>query len=140
MFIYADADGCLMRVLKTDDEIAQYGPPGSYAEELEIDADTNPQILQRIDTAWNDVRLVGGMLTYKGAPIAVNPPGPTWLVQAETIDAKSRILTAIDAALTDYAAALERWDVLTAAQQKAVLRRLVEVQAQLLRYHRREWL
>ena len=59
---------------------------------------------------------------------------------AEATDAKARILAAIDSALTDYAAALERWDVLTAVQQKAVLRRLVEVQAQLLRYHRREWL
>lgn len=62
------------------------------------------------------------------------------VLDAESADAKARILGAIDAALTDYAAALERWDVLTAVQQKAVLRRLVETQAQLLRYHRREWL
>jgi len=61
-------------------------------------------------------------------------------VRVDAEDAKARILAAIDAALADYAAALERWDVLTVTQQKAVLRRLVEVQAQLLRYHRREWL
>ena len=62
------------------------------------------------------------------------------VADTEAGDAKARILAAIDAALADYAAALERWDVLTAAQQKAVLRRLVETQAQLLRYNRREWL
>ena len=140
MLIYADTSGHLVRVLKMDDEIVQYGPPSSYAETLEIDADTNPQLVQRIDTAWNDVRLVSGVLTYKGTPVTVNPPGPAWLARVDAEDAKTRILAAIDAALADYAAALDRWDVLTAAQQKAVLRRLVETQAQLLRYHRREWL
>ncbi|MFA6270879.1 MAG: hypothetical protein WC657_06775 [Candidatus Paceibacterota bacterium] len=55
-------------------------------------------------------------------------------------DAKARILEAIDGAIADYDAALAVWATLTAAQQKAVLKRLVQVQTQLLRYHRRELL
>lgn len=79
MLIYALADGSLTRVLKTDAEIKQYGPPDEYAEVLELDPATNPLIVRRIDTSWNDTRLIGGVLTYKGSVIAINPPGDEWL-------------------------------------------------------------
>ena len=81
--------------------------------------------------------------TVIAAIVAAHDPmvlTPGEMLDAEAGDAKSRLLSAIDVALADYDAALSRWDVLTPVQQKAVLRRLVEVQAQLLRYHRREWL
>ncbi len=60
------------------------------------------------------------------------------MLEAEDSDARTRILAAIDAALADYDAALAAWDKLTAAQQKAMVKRNVEVLVQLLRYHRRE--
>ncbi|MCK9357096.1 MAG: hypothetical protein M0R22_08160 [Dehalococcoidia bacterium] len=58
----------------------------------------------------------------------------------EGTDAKARILEQIDAALAEYAAALAGWDKLTTAQVKVVVKRLVQVQVQILRYHKRELL
>lgn len=60
------------------------------------------------------------------------------VLEAEGEDAGGRLLALIDAALADYALALSRWDALTAAQLKAVVRRNMEVLVQVLRYHRRE--
>lgn len=140
MRIYADGAGHLLRVCRTAEEEAHYGVPETYAESLEIDPDTNPHIIRHVDVDWNDVRLSGGVLTYNGQPVTVNAPGPAWRAAQEQADARARILAAIDAALDDYDAALAHWDTLTQAQLKAVVKRLVEVQVQLLRYHRREGL
>jgi hypothetical protein len=140
MLLYADGEGRLLRVLKTAEERARYGAPDGYAESLEMDPDTNPLIARHIDTAWNDVRLRDGVLTYKGQPVPVNPPGAAWQARAEGEDAKARILEALDATLADYDAALSHWATLTNAQRNAVLERVVRVQVQVLRYHRRELL
>lgn len=140
MWIYAGSDGRLVRVCKTEDEFMRYGPPVAYTESLEVDPDTNSLIGSRIDVASNDVRLSGGILSYKGQALTVNPPSAEWVARTDADDAKERILAAIDTALADYANALAAWATLTVPQQKAVLRRLVEVQVQLLRYHRRELL
>ena len=142
MRIYADLAGCLLCAQRDGDGIQA---PAVYAESLDIDPATNAEIVAALTgqlhgVLWQDIRLSGGVLSHKGTSVVVNPPGPARLARVDAEDAKARILAAIDAALADYAAALERWDVLTVTQQKAVLRRLVEVQAQLLRYHRREWL
>ena len=85
-------------------------------------------------------RLSAGVLTREGNLVMLNPPSITWQAQIEATDSKAHILEETNAALTDYEAALIRWDTLTTVQQKAVLRRLVQVQVQLLRYHRRELL
>ena len=145
MFLYAGTTGALLRMNVSDEDLAMFGIPDGCTETLEFDPETNPQIVAALTgqvhgVLWQDIRLSGGVLSHKGTPVTVNPPGPAWLARVDAEDAKARILAAIDAALADYAAALDRWDVLTTVQQKAVLRRLVEVQAQLLRYHRREWL
>ncbi len=79
MIIYSDSNGELVRVLKTQQEIVIYGPPDVYEYELELDPDTNPLIVNHIDTAWNDVLLIDGVLTYQGAEVAVNPPGQAWI-------------------------------------------------------------
>lgn len=143
MRIYADAAGTLLRVTADDEQDATYGPPEGYAEVLEVDPDTNPQIVAALTgqlrgVRWQDVRLSGGVLSHKGQPVTVNPPGGAWRAAEERADAQARILAAIDSALGDYEQALSHWDGLTQAQLKAVVKRLVQVQVQLLRYHRRE--
>lgn len=79
MQIYSNALGELIRVLKTQAEIEQHGPPGLYVEMLELDPETNPLIVNHIDTAWDDTRLSGGVLTYLGVEVPVNPPGQAWI-------------------------------------------------------------
>lgn len=138
MRVYADAAGRLVRVCRTAEEAAHYGPPAGYAESLEIDPETNPHILRHLDVDWNDVRLQGGVLTFKGQPVTVHPPSFAGQACVEAEDARTRILAAIESALADYDMALSHWDTLTQAQLKAVVKRLVQVQYQLLRYHRRE--
>lgn len=51
-------------------------------------------------------------------------------------DARRNLRDDITAILADFQQALDRWDTLTAAQQKAVLRRCVIVLGYLLRYIR----
>jgi len=145
MILYADAAGALIRVTTDADQDAKFGPPDVYAESLEIDPDTNPQIVAALmgrlpNVLWQDIRLLSGVLSYKGTVTTVNPPGPAWQAQVEAEDAKAHILEAIDGALADYAAVLAHWDALTQAQLKAVVKRNTEVLVQLLRYHRRELL
>lgn len=138
MILYADGEGRLMRLLRTAEDMVEYGAPDHFAESLEIDPEANPLVVRHIDTAWNDVRLSGGVLTYRGQPVPVNPPGAAWQTRAEAKDARGRLLATIDGALSDYDAALSRWDTLTQVQLKAVVLRNVQVLYQLLRYHRRE--
>jgi hypothetical protein len=140
VILYADAAGRLVRVVRTEEERAHYGPPPEYAESLEIDPETNPLIIRHVDVDWDDVRLSGGALTYHEQPVTVNLPGPAWVARVEAENAKERLLEVIDGALADYDAALAHWDTLTQAQLKAVVKRNAEVLVKVLRYHRRELL
>lgn len=78
MLIYSLSDGTLIRVLKTEREIASIGPPNTYTYELELDPETNPIILNHIDAAWNETTLIDGVLAYQGNPVTVHPPGQAW--------------------------------------------------------------
>jgi hypothetical protein len=78
MIIYALSNGTLTRVLKTQAEIDAFGAPDVYTYELELDPETNPLIVNHIDTAWNDVTLIDDVLAYRGTPVPVNPPGRAW--------------------------------------------------------------
>ena len=124
MQIYASATGELIRVLKTEREIAKYGPPPSYAELLEIDPDTNQHIMNHIDTAWNTTLLIGGVLYYNGNPVTVNPPSEhyqdhtylqTWWQQLNTA------LDNTDAALIQAEQAESLWPTLTDRQKQTWL-------------------
>jgi len=79
MKLYADETGGLIRVLKTAQEEAQYGSPELYTSMLENDPATNPLVLHYVSTDWNNTKLLDGVLTYKGNPVKINPPGAVWL-------------------------------------------------------------
>ena len=79
MRIYSLSSGALIRVFWTDEELIQFGVPNTYAYELELDPETNPLIVNRIDTAWNDVTLIDDVLAYRGTPVPVNSPGQAWI-------------------------------------------------------------
>ena len=122
--IYANTTGELIRVLKTDEEIIQYGAPTVYAELLEIDPDTNQHIVNYIDTDWNNTQLVDGTLYYNGNPVVVNPPGEyyqdheylqTWWQQLNTT------LDNIDTALLQTEQAESLWPTLTPQEKQAWL-------------------
>jgi len=137
--LYADGEGRILRCeydALTAEAVGEPDPLTGVAETLDIANDTNERLVAVQD--WSAFRLVAGVLTYKGQVVPVHPPGPAWRAAQEQADARARILAAIDAALDDYDAALAHWDTLTQAQLKAVVKRLVQVQVQLLRYHRRE--
>lgn len=138
MRLYADGDGRLIRAVKTDEEMAQYGAPDKAVYTLEVDAETNPQVMKYVDTAWKDVHLQDGALTYYGTPVPINPPSRSFVVRVEAADAADRLVDTIDGVLDAFAVALGHWDTLTIAEVKKLVRRLVEVQIQVLRYHRRE--
>ena len=121
MQIYAYESGELVRVLKTDAEIAHYGAPAVYAELLELDPDTNQHIVNHIDTAWNVTQLIDGVLYYNANPVVVNPPGEyyqdneylrTWWQQLNTA------LDNTDAALLQTEQAESLWPTLTAKQKQ----------------------
>ena len=78
MKIYSRFDGYILRVLKTKAQELQYGAPSSYDYMLELDPETNQQIVQYIDTDFNNTTMIDGVVYYLGSPVTVNPPGDTW--------------------------------------------------------------
>jgi hypothetical protein len=62
--------------------------------------------------------------------------GETWESRKTS---RTEIAAMIDAAIADYQTALTNWATLTAAQQKAVLRRLVEVDIRVLKMLKSEF-
>jgi hypothetical protein len=82
--LYADANGVLLRAVLSDAEEERFpDPPNDTAEMLEIDADTNPQIVAALtghlpEILWQDVRLSGGILSYKGQPVTVAMPSAAY--------------------------------------------------------------
>lgn len=121
MRIYSSSTGELVRVIKNVMEAGLFGPPDSYAYELEVDFSTNPIALGYIDTAWNDVALIGATLSYQGVAIPINPPGQAWIERlreeaAETTVAnipnwatwtEAEALAWFDANVTDAATAIQ---------------------------------
>jgi len=139
--IYADNVGNILGLWQPEGDGTMPDPsPPEHVEALTFDPYQNLDLLMEIAGEPTKFRLLAGVLTRDGNLVVMNPPSAIWQAQIEATDAKIRILEAINTALADYEAALAHWDTLTMAQQKAVLRRLIQVQMQLLRYHRRELL
>ena len=90
MKIYANITGELIRILKTEAEETQYGAPDTYISMIEIDAATNQHIVNHIDTAWNDTKLLDGVLYYRDNPVTVNPPGTAWFAAIREQEAESK--------------------------------------------------
>jgi hypothetical protein len=62
-------------------------PPPAEANELDVDAAANPDILRAFDTDSLSFALADGVLTRGGEPIEINPPAPPEPTQAERIAA-----------------------------------------------------
>ena len=82
MRIYSLSDGTLLRVLKTLAEEVEIGEPAGFTYELEIDPDTNQEIVSYIDTDWNNTLMIAGMVTHLGVELTINPPGQAWIQRA----------------------------------------------------------
>ena len=75
MRFYADVDGVMIRILRTEADEQMVGAPSQYAEELAVDDNTNEHILilTRNDTDAS-FTLSGGVLRWRGNAISVNLP------------------------------------------------------------------
>ena len=74
MHLYANSAGELLRFIQTEEEeIAYPDPPEGTIDHLEFDGATNFMLVQRLNTDWNNFRLLGGQLLYKGQPIIISP-------------------------------------------------------------------
>ena len=78
MKIYSRFDGYILRVLKTKAQEAQHGAPSSYGYMLELDPETNQEIVQYIDTDFNNTTVINGIVYYQENPVTINPPGDAW--------------------------------------------------------------
>lgn len=73
--LYSDAQGTILKFVKTPEEDDQFPdtPPGT-TETLSFDLRTNPDLGSKLDTDWNNCRLLNGLFSYKGVFQVVNAP------------------------------------------------------------------
>lgn len=72
MTLYFDADGALCSVMVG----GGHAPSPSAVAQLEVDEETNEQLLQIVQTAPESLRLAGEQLMWNDTPITPAPPGP----------------------------------------------------------------
>lgn len=70
----ANTRGELIQVLVTEDEIANYVAPEETVYELEIDAETNVDLIAQIGRDIDGFRLNAEGLTYNGDVVTIQPP------------------------------------------------------------------
>lgn len=82
MKLFADAQGVILAV---HPDLSEREPLDEWPETVDgavetlvIDPDTNPALVGLIWQHWRDARLSGGVLSYHGEPVTVNPPGSVW--------------------------------------------------------------
>ncbi|MBN1250092.1 MAG: hypothetical protein JXC32_20675 [Anaerolineae bacterium] len=104
MRFYANASGAVIRILRTEADEQNIGAPTEYAEELAVDERTNEHIalLVRNDSeaAFN---LNGGVLTWRGNTISVNPPSRVFEDREYLREFGARMDTAIPWFEAEYA-------------------------------------
>ena len=70
--IYADAQGNLLRFLKTPDELARYStPPSDATQTVTFDGATNASVIEGINTDWNSHSVVSNLLHRNGTPVTI---------------------------------------------------------------------
>ena len=70
--IYADAQGNLLRFLKTPAEEARYpDPPDGATQKVTFDESSNSSLIAGINTDWNSHRVVSNALQRDGTPVAI---------------------------------------------------------------------
>jgi hypothetical protein len=81
--IYADAQGNLLRFLKTPVEEARYpDPPAGATQKVTFDGATNASVFAGIDSDWNSHRVVSNVLHRNGTPVTIAPDSPAATVLA----------------------------------------------------------
>jgi len=83
--------GELVRFLKTQTEVDQYGDPLEFDVLLEFDGDTNPDLVQGLDTDWNSFAFVSGVLRRNAQAVTINDPGDDYLAQRQADSAEELI-------------------------------------------------
>lgn len=79
---YSDANGALLRILITPDDVLNYpAAPAGTANTLDFDPSTNPALLAVANDqdAW---QLLGSTLTHNGVAVSINPPNQLYLDRA----------------------------------------------------------
>ena len=86
--------GQIVRLLKSQDDITQYGDPAEYDGMIEFDPATNAEVIKGLDTDWNSHAIADGKLLRGGKAVAINAPGTEWankiLSETETILAEEQ--------------------------------------------------
>ncbi|MCA9915036.1 MAG: hypothetical protein KC496_16895 [Anaerolineae bacterium] len=70
----ANTSGELIQVLICEDEIANYAAPEETAYELEIDAETNADLIAQIQRDIDNFQLIADSLSYNGTVVTIQPP------------------------------------------------------------------
>jgi hypothetical protein len=84
-------EGELVRFLKTFTEISLYGDPPNFDAMIEFDVDTNPSVVEGIDTDWNGHTLIGTTLRRDGQIVTINDPGDDYLARKQADSAEELI-------------------------------------------------
>ncbi len=129
MRIYARADGIVIRLLTTPEEEANYpNAPEGTAETLEVDAETNPRLLEinkGADGGVNALRLQAGVVYLNGQPLAVNAAGTAY--------GERRQALALAQGLRDYVALSAPTQAQTVMAVKALCRLVLVLGREVLR-------
>lgn len=117
--------GAIWRLVRTDEEEAQFGPPEQFDDVLEFDPDTNAELLNGLDVDWNAHRVENGILYRNNSPVVINSPGTVYLdkqiAQAFWNDLGNGI-DWLEARQTEWQNQSDAWDGLTDTQKNNQLR------------------
>lgn len=83
--LYANEAGELIRVLADSLQEQQWGAPPAWADSLEFDPGTNPNVLPAIAADHNGHRLTGGVLYRDGVAVTINPPSLSTTERAQAV-------------------------------------------------------
>jgi hypothetical protein len=115
--IYGDADGNIIRLLQTDDEEKIFGAPATaYTAVVELDADTNADVIKALLTDWNSHSMPGGVLTRNGQAVTI--------AADNTIVTDRRAMATLRSGLVDYYKLASPTNAQNVAAIKAIIRLL----------------
>ena len=116
--------GEIVRFVKTDEELAEFGPPDEFDDVLDFDEETNTAVIYGIDTDWNAHRLEGGVLYRDDIPVEISPPGTVYLdkqVVRQFWDDLGNGIDWLEAHRQTWQSSSDAWDGLTNAQKQTQL-------------------
>ena len=79
----------IVRFIKTKEEETRYGVPLEFDDIIEFDGATNIDVINGLDTDWNNHSVEGGQLLRSGVPVTINPPGEEWIADETAVSSRT---------------------------------------------------